>query len=80
MWDINLKLNKEIKDAFSSVKVKLFITLSMTIIMIIIFLIIVNNFALENFYLYNKEKNLKALYYTINNYYSNPSKVNYIEK
>lgn len=74
-----MKLNKEIRDAFSSVKVKLFITLSMTIIMIIIFLIIVNNFALENFYLYNKEKTLKAVYDTINNYYSNPSQDNDIE-
>ena len=57
---------------FSSVKVRLFITLSATILLIILFLIIVNNFALENFYLYNKEKTLKSVYETINNYYKNP--------
>ena len=74
-----MKLNKEIRDVFSSVKVKLFVTLSMTILIIIIFLIIVNNFALENFYLYNKEKTLMAVYDTINNYYSNPSQNNDIE-
>lgn len=71
-----MKLNNNI---FESVKVKLFMTLSLTILLIIIFLIIVNNFALENFYLYNKEKTLKAVYETINNYYKNPSQDNNIE-
>ena len=69
MWDINLKLNKEIKEAFSSVKVKLFLSLSLTILLIIVFLIIVNNFLLENFYLYSKQQTLKSVYETINNYY-----------
>ena len=64
-----MKLNKE---AFSSVKVKLFITLSLTTLIIIIFLIIMNSFALENFYLYNKKKTLKEVYETINNYYHDP--------
>ena len=73
-----MKLNK-LKDVFSSVKVKLFITLSSTILLIIIFLIIVNNFALENFYLYNKKNTLKAVYETINNYYENPNQDNDIE-
>ena len=73
-----MKLNK-LKDVFSSVKVKLFITLSSTILLIIIFLIIVNNFALENFYLYNKQNTLKAVYETINNYYENPNQDNDIE-
>ena len=68
-----MKLNKEIKEAFSSVKVKLFLTLSLTILLIIVFLIIVNNFALENFYLYSKEKTLKSVYETINNHYKNVS-------
>ena len=75
-----MKLNKkEIKEAFSSVKVKLFFTLSLTILLIIIFLIIVNNFLLENFYLYNKQKTLKAVYETINNYYIDPTKYTNIE-
>ena len=73
-----MKLNK-IKKLLSSVKVKLFITLSSTILIIIIFLIIVNNFALENFYLYNKQKTLKAVYETINNYYENPNQNSNIE-
>lgn len=65
------ELKEKIKNAFSSVKVKLFTTLSLTILLIILFLIIVNNFALENFYLYSKEKTLKVVYETINDYYQN---------
>ena len=65
------ELKEKIKNVFSSVKVKLFVTLSLTILLVIVFLIIVNNFALENFYLYKKEKTLKAVYETINNYYQN---------
>ena len=75
-----MKLNKKIKDAFSSVKVKLFFTLSLTVLLIIIFLVIVNSFLLENFYLYNKKKTLKSVYETINNYYSNPTQNTNIEK
>lgn len=74
-----MKLNKEIKDTFSSVKVKLFFTLSLTILLIIIFLIIVNNFLLENFYLYSKQKTLESVYDTINNYYLNPEQYSNIE-
>ena len=71
-----MKLNKE---AFSSVKVKLFITLSLTILIIIIFLIVMNSFTLENFYLYNKKKTLKEVYETINNYYHDPDQDGDIE-
>lgn len=71
-----MKLNK---DVFSSVKVKLFITLSLTILLIIIFLIMMNSFALENFYLYNKKKTLKEVYEIINNYYYNSNKDGDIE-
>lgn len=74
-----MKLNKEIKEAFSSVKVKLFFTLSLTILLIIIFLIIVNSFLLENFYLYSKQRTLKSVYETINNYYLNPYQYSNIE-
>lgn len=70
------KLREKIKDIFSSVKIKLFTTLSLTIILIIIFLIIVNNFALGNFYLYSKQNTLKAVYETINNYYKYPNQDN----
>lgn len=74
-----MKLNKEIKEAFSSVKVKLFFALSLTILIIIIFIIMVNNILLENFYLYSKQKTLISVYETINNYYLNPSQYINIE-
>lgn len=66
------KLKQRIRKIFSSVKIKLFVTLSVTILLIIIFLIMVNNFALENYYLYSKEKTLKSVYEVINNYYNHP--------
>ena len=71
-----MKLNDKV---LSSVKIKLFITLSLTILLIILFLILVNNFALENFYLYSKQQTLKAVYETINVYYKNPDKEKDIE-
>ena len=70
-----MKLNK-IKDVLSSVKVKLFITLSTTVLLIILFLIIVNNFALEKFYLYKKQNTLKSVYQSLNDYYKTPGQDN----
>ena len=78
MWDINLKLNK-IKDVLSSVKAKLFLTLSTTVLLIILFLIIVNNFALEKFYLYKKQNTLKSVYESLNDYYKTPEQNNDIQ-
>ena len=63
-----MKLNK-IKDILSSVKVKLFLSLSITVLLIILFMILVNNFALEQFYLYKKQITLKTVYESINEYY-----------
>ena len=63
-----MKLNK-IKDVLSSVKVKLFLSLSITVLLIILFMILVNNFALEQFYLYKKQITLKTVYESINEYY-----------
>ena len=60
----------KIKSASKSVKIKLFLTLCITVLCIIIFLIILNSFALENFYLYSKENTLKDLYYQLNDYYN----------
>lgn len=74
-----MKLNNEIKKAFSSVKVKLFFTLSLTILVIIVFLIMVNNFLLGNFYLYSKEQTLKSVYELINDYYIDPAQYVNIE-
>ena len=63
-----MKLNK-IKDVLSSVKVKLFLSLSTTVLLITLFMILVNNFALEQFYLYKKQSTLKTVYESINDYY-----------
>lgn len=73
------KIKEKFIKIFSSVKIKLFVTLSLTILLILLFLIIVNNFALGNFYLYSKENTLKAVYETINNYYNSPKQNNDIE-
>ena len=62
-------IKSKIKKIFSSVKIKLFFTISLIILSIIIFLIIVNSFALENFYVSSKQKTLKAVYGKINDYY-----------
>lgn len=63
-----MKLSK-IKNEFSSVKVKLFMTLCITVVLIILTLIIINNFGLENFYVYKKRETLESVYNSINNYY-----------
>lgn len=57
------------KDALKLVKVKLFMTLSLVILLIILFLILVNNFVFGQFYLYSKTKALKEAYEIVNNYY-----------
>lgn len=64
-------MNK-IKNAFKSVRIKLFVTLSLVILAIITFLILVNNFIFGQFYVYSKTKALKVVYETVNNYYNNP--------
>ncbi len=68
-------MNK-IKNAFKSVRIKLFATLSLVILIIIVFLILVNNFVFGQFYLYSKTKALKSVYRTVNNYYSNEQEEN----
>ena len=64
------KFFSRIKSSMKSVKVKLFLTLSITVLSIIFFLIFLNNFALEKFYLYSKQNTLKDIYYQINEYYN----------
>ena len=63
-------MNKKI-NPFRSVRVKLFLTLSLVIIGIITFLILVNNFVFGQFYLYSKQTALKSVYATVNDYYNN---------
>ena len=60
----------KIKNALSSVRIKLFLTLSLVILLIIIFLVLVNNFVFGQFYLYSKTRTLKEVYQRVNKYYS----------
>lgn len=66
---------KKIRNALKSVRVKLFITLSLVILLIIMFLIIVNNVVFGQFYLYSKTKALKSVYYVVNDYYNYSSNI-----
>ena len=59
------------KGALKSIRMKLFITLSLAIVAIILILILLNNFVLETYYLYSKQSNLIDVYDNINSYYSN---------
>ena len=62
-------MNKQ--NPLKSVRIKLFLILSTVILLIIIFLILVNNFVLGQFYLYSKTQSLKSVYNTVNEYYNN---------
>ena len=55
---------------FKSIRTKLFLSLCIIVIAIIISLILLNNFVLRKFYEYNKEKQLEQVYNTINDYYN----------
>lgn len=59
------------KNPFISVRIKLFLTISLVILGIITFLILVNNFVFGQFYLYSKRQVLKSVYTTVNAYYNN---------
>jgi two-component system sensor histidine kinase VanS len=68
-----------IKERFKSVRVKLFMTLCITTTIIITFLIIVNSFVLEFYYIYSKEAMLLSAYQVINDYYNGKFKSSNIE-
>ena len=68
------------QNPLKSVRVRLFMTLSLVILLIIIFLILVNNFVLGRFYLYSKRQTLKSVYRTVNDYYNNDKSENFEEK
>ncbi len=70
-----MKLNskniiKKIKEKFNSIRVKLFMTLSITIAIIIIALILINSIGLETYSLYSKQAVLLRAYNAINTYYN----------
>ena len=61
---------EKLKNSFKSIQVKLFLTLCISVIITIILLIIINNFILETFFLYNKKDTLRNAYEQINRLYS----------
>ncbi len=60
----------KVKNVFTSIRTKLFLSLCIIVLSIIFLLIFMNNFVLEKFYLINKESSLKALYNLIDDYYN----------
>ena len=62
-----------------SVRGKLFFTLCLIVLSIILFLIIVNSFVLEKYYQYAKSNQLKNVYKTINAYYNGEIQISNME-
>ena len=60
----------KLKKKLNSIRIKLFLSLCVVVVIIITFLIIVNNFILETFYLYSKTNTLKLVYDKINVYFN----------
>lgn len=58
------------KKVFTSIRMKLFLSLCIIVLSIITLLIILNNFVLEDFYLYNKQTTLKTVCNLVDDYYS----------
>ena len=56
---------------FKSIRNKLFASLCIIVLLIISILILLNNFVLGKYYLYNKKNNLKIAYNVINEMYNN---------
>ena len=56
---------------FKSIRNKLFASLCIIVLLIISILILLNNFVLGKYYLYNKKNNLKLAYSVINEMYNN---------
>lgn len=63
---VNSKLDKKV----SSIRIKLFATLCIVIVVTILFLIIINDLALEAFYIYSKKDAAKSIYEELNVYYN----------
>ena len=60
----------KLKNIHNSVRYKLFITLAIAVIMIIAFLILLNNIVLESFYLYSKQGTLIKIFDEVNEAYN----------
>ena len=71
---------ENLKNQVKTVRGKLFLTLCIIVMSIILFLIIVNSFVLEKYYQYTKSKTLKSVYNQINSYYNGESQIENIEE
>ena len=60
------KINKK----YNSIRFKLFITLAISVVIIILFLIVLNNIVLESFYLYTKQGALVDIFDEVNKAYN----------
>ena len=61
---------EEIKLKFKSVRFKLFFTMCVVILVIILSLVLINSIVLENFYIYSKTAIIKQVYQKVNDYYN----------
>ena len=66
-----MKLNSIIYKT-KSIRIRLFLILSITVLTIIVALILMNNIILKSFFLYSKEQTLLDVYNQINEFYKNP--------
>ena len=71
---------KKLSNMSKSIRTKLFISLCIIVLSIILFLVLLNNFVLETFYIYSKRASLKNVYQTINEYYVKKYSQTLIEK
>lgn len=69
-----------VKEKLKSVRVRLFLSLSIVVAVIILFLIIINNVVLESFYLYSKVNSVKSAYEKINSYSTEIENITQIEE
>ena len=69
---------KNLQNQLKTVRGKLFLTLCIVVISIVLFLIIVNSFVLESYYQYIKSNTLKSVYKQINSYYNGEIQVDNI--
>ena len=70
---------KNLQNQLKTVRGKLFLTLCIVVISIVLFLIIVNSFVLESYYHYIKSNTLKSVYEQINSYYNGETEIDNLE-
>ena len=68
MKRIKKYIEEKTKNATKSIRIKLFFIMTITIMFIILFLIFVNSFIVESYYLHYKKETLLSSYEKINNY------------